>query len=173
MFDVRAQRARCPLVSGSIVVTMMNASPSSPNPPMSESNSAYLLFFRDASPDAYANLSPQQRQELMQRWNAWYDGLAAKGKVQHGQPLEPTGRVVSGPRGERVVDGPFAESKEAVGGYFLLIVNDIDEATEIARGCPSLEYGMTVEVRPIADACGALGVHGRPPAAASASVEAV
>ena len=129
------------------------------------SSSAYLLFFRDASPDVYAGMSAEQRQHLMQRWNAWYDGLAAKGKVQHGQPLEPSGRVVSGPRGDRVVDGPFAESKEAIGGYFLLTVDSLDEATEIARGCPSLAHGMTVEVRPIAGACGALGVHGRPPAA--------
>lgn len=138
---------------------------------MSESpTSSYLLFFRDASPDVYAKMSAEQRQHLMQQWNAWYDGLAAKGKVQHGQPLEPTGRVVAGARGERVVDGPFAESKEAIGGYFLLTVSGIEEATEIARGCPSLPFGMTVEVRPIADACSALGVHGRPPSAVASGV---
>jgi hypothetical protein len=98
----------------------------------------------------------------MQQWNAWYDGLAAEGKVQHGQPLEPQGRVITE---GRVVDGPFAEAKEAVGGYFMLMVADLDEATRIAQRCPSLRYGMVVEVRPVADACGGLGVHGRPPAA--------
>lgn len=121
--------------------------------------SPYLLIFRDASPDVYAQLSPEERQQLLQQWNAWYDGLAASGKVQHGQPLETTGRVV---RERRVTDGPFAESKEAVGGYFLLTVADIDEATAIAQQCPSLRLGMSVEVRPVAGACPGLGVQGRP-----------
>jgi hypothetical protein len=61
-----------------------------------------------------------------------------------------------------VVDGPFAEAKEAIGGYFFLRVADIEEATEIAQRCPSLAHGMTVEVRPVAEACHALGVKGRP-----------
>jgi hypothetical protein len=129
-----------------------------------ETKSPYLLIFRDASSDMYKAISPEQRQQLMQQWNAWYDGLAAQGKVQHGHPLEPTGRVVSGSRGERITDGPFAESTEGIGGYFFLTVRDLEEATEIARGCPSLSYGMSVEVRPISDACAALGVKGRPAA---------
>jgi hypothetical protein len=133
---------------------------------METKTSPYLLIFRDASADTYKAMSATQRQQLMQQWNEWYDGLAAQGKVQHGHPLEPQGRVVSGTRGDRVVDGPFAEATEAIGGYFLLTVADLDEATAIARRCPSLEYGMIVEVRPIADACHALGVRGRPAAVA-------
>jgi hypothetical protein len=129
---------------------------------MQKKTSPYLLIFRDVSPDVYKTISAEERQQLMQQWNAWYDGLAAQGKVQHGHPLEPEGRIVSGPRGERVVDGPFAESKEAIGGYFLLTVANLDEATEIAQRCPSLRLGMTVEVRAIAEACEALGVPGRP-----------
>ncbi len=74
-----------------------------------------------------------------------------------------TGRLVSGPQGQRVTDGPFAEAKEVVGGYFLLTVADIDEATEIAKGCPGLPLGLVVEVRPVADASPVLeGVKGRP-----------
>jgi hypothetical protein len=128
-------------------------------------SSAYLLIFRDKTPDVYRQLSPDQRQELLDQWNAWYDGLAVQGKVQHGHPLQSTGRVVSGARGERVVDGPYLESKEAVGGYFMLTVDSLDEATEIAQRCPSLAYGITVEVRPVADACEGLGVRGRSAAA--------
>ncbi len=127
-----------------------------------ETKSPFLLIFRDTSNDVYKAMSPDQRQQLMQQWNAWYDGLAAEGKVEHGHPLEPQGRVVSGAKGERVTDGPFAEATEGIGGYFLLTVRDLDEATAIARRCPSLPYGMHVEVRPIADACATLGVHGRP-----------
>jgi Uncharacterized protein conserved in bacteria len=120
----------------------------------------YLLIFRETSPDAYKSLSPEQRQQLLDRWNAWYDGLAAAGKVQHGHPLEPEGRIVSA-RGERVVDGPFAEAKEAIGGYFFLTVSSIEEATEIAKQCPSLSLGLVVEVRPVAEFCATLGVRGR------------
>ena len=112
-----------------------------------------MLLFHDSSPDRYKNLSPEQTQQFLTKWNAWYDGLVAQGKLDHGRPLEPEGRVVSGSRGERVVDGPFAESKEAIAGYFLLTVRDLDEATEIAKQCPGLEHGMAVEVRPVADCC--------------------
>jgi hypothetical protein len=52
-----------------------------------------------------------------------------------------------------VSDGPFAESKEAVGGYFLLQVNTFDEAVAIAQECPGLPYGVKVEVRPVAEVC--------------------
>jgi hypothetical protein len=133
---------------------------------METKTSPYLLIFRDASPDKYKAMSPDQRQQLMQQWNEWYDGLASQGKVQHGHPLESQGRVVSGTRGDRVVDGPFAEATEAIGGYFMLTVADLDEATAIAQRCPSLRYGMIVEVRPIAEACHELGVRGRPARAA-------
>lgn len=120
----------------------------------------FLLIFRDASPSAYKTLSAEERQKLMSQWNAWYDRLEAAGKVQHGHPLEPEGRVVA-MRGDRVVDGPFAESKEAIGGYFFLTVADLDEATAIAKECPSLPYGLTVEVRPLAQCCAVLQVKGR------------
>jgi hypothetical protein len=125
----------------------------------------FLLLFRNAGPDPHAHLTAEQQQELAQRWNDWYDGLARAGKVQHGQPLELTGRVVSGERGQVVTDGPYAEAKEAVGGYFFLTVANLDEATEIARQCPGLPLGLTVEVRPVATVSPVLSaVRGRPPA---------
>lgn len=100
----------------------------------------------------------------MRQWNDWYDGLEAAGKVQHGRPLALNGRVVSGARGEKVTDGPYAEATEVIGGYFFLNVADLDEATEIAKHCPGLPLGMSVEVRPVADVSPVLeGVHGRPP----------
>jgi hypothetical protein len=129
---------------------------------MTTDTSAFLLIFRDTTPEVYGSMSADQRHRLMEQWNAWYDGLAAQGKVQHGHPLENSGRVVSGTRGERVIDGPYPEAKEAIGGYFLLTVQNFDEATEIAQRCPSLPHGMLVEVRPVADACETLGVRGRP-----------
>ena len=67
--------------------------------------------------------------------------------------MEHEGKIVSGKKGRTVSDGPFAESKEAVGGYFYLQVANMDEAIEIARQCPGLDHGIRVEVRPVADMC--------------------
>lgn len=124
-----------------------------------------MLLFRNAGPDTHAHLTPAQKVAMTQKWNDWFDGLASRGKVQHARPLGLTGRVVSGPAGERVTDGPYAEGKEIIGGYFFLTVADIDEATEIAKHCPGLSIGLTVEVRPVADCSPVLtDVRGRPPA---------
>jgi hypothetical protein len=131
--------------------------------------SHFLLLFRNAGPDVHEHLSSEQRAQLTKQWNDWYDGLATAGKVEHGRPLGLGGRVVSGARGERVTDGPYAEAKEVVGGYFFLRVANLDEATEIAKGCPGLPLGLTVEVRPVVDASPVLeNVRGRPPTMASA-----
>lgn len=124
----------------------------------------FLLLFRNAGPDTHAHLTAEQRVALTQQWNDWYDSLAKQGKVQHGRPLGLGGRVVAGVQGERVTDGPYAEGKEVVGGYFFLTVADLDEATAIAQCCPGLALGLTVEVRPVADVSPVLEkVHGRAP----------
>jgi hypothetical protein len=130
----------------------------------------YLLFFRNSGPETYQALSADQRQQLMTRWNAWYEELAAQGKAVEGQPLELETRLVSGAGGSRVTDGPFAEAKEAIGGYVKLMVSGLDEATEIAQRHPALAYGLVVEIRSMMAAC-ELGVTARPgPARAAAGV---
>src|SRR5438552_5079892 len=113
--------------------------------------SHYLLLFRGNVWDR--GLSPAQLQKVVDDWMAWFERLKAEGKCDGGQPLEEEGRVVSGKQGRTVADGPFAESKEAIGGYFYLTVADENEAIEIAQQCPGLEYGAVVEVRPVADIC--------------------
>ena len=116
-------------------------------------STAYMLLFRDTTPEVYKAMSAPQLEACLQDWNAWYDDLAARGKVDHGHPLEEGRRLVSGVRGEKVVDGPFLEAKEAIGGYFLLTVDSLDEATGIAQNCPNLKNGMVVEVRTVVRAC--------------------
>ena len=120
---------------------------------MATTDDSYLLLVRDTTPEVYEAMSPDERRKALDRWNAWVDGMAAKGKLRDGQPLQSGGRLVSGARGERVTDGPFAEAKELVGGYFLLADTTLEEATAIARQCPLLPHGMTVEIRPVAAAC--------------------
>jgi hypothetical protein len=127
--------------------------------------SHFLLFFRNSGPETHAHLSSDERGQLMTRWNAWYDELAAEGKASEGQPLELDTRIVSGTGGARVVDGPFAEAKEAIGGYVKLTVSGLEEATEIARRHPGLPYGLIIEVREMKSHCH-LGVSIRGPAAA-------
>ncbi len=113
----------------------------------------FLLLFRNSGPETHAHLSPAERQQLVTHWNAWYDGLAAAGKATEGQPLDLETRLVSGAGGSRVVDGPFAEGKEAVGGYVKLHVASLDEATAIAQSHPGLAYGLIIEVRSMTVAC--------------------
>lgn len=123
----------------------------------------YLLLFRNAGPEVHAHLTPEEKEQLTQRWNAWFEELTRSGKASHGAPLALEGRVVSGKAAERVTDGPYAEAKEVVGGYVMLTVADLDEATEIARQVPGLVVGLTVEVRAVLTSSPALnGVNGHP-----------
>ena len=89
----------------------------------------------------------------MDKVMGWFEGLNARGKVKAAQPLSAQGRILSGGNGNLVVDGPFAESKEAVGGYLVLQADNMNEAVEIARSTPMLKYGITVEVRPLLAEC--------------------
>lgn len=116
---------------------------------MANSTSPFLLLFRNAGEDVHAHLDADQRAALTKKWNDWFESLAAKGQVEHANPLGLGGRVVSGATGERVTDGPYAEGKEIIGGYFYILASDLDEATAIARQCPGLPLGLTVEVRPV------------------------
>jgi hypothetical protein len=113
--------------------------------------SEYLLLFRGTHWDA--GLSPEEIQKVMGRWTEWFERIAQKGKMQGANPLRDEGKIVSGKNGRLVADGPFAESKEAIGGYFLVQADDLNEALEMAKACPALEYGVTVEVRPVAERC--------------------
>ena len=114
--------------------------------------SEYLFLFRGV--DWHSRLSPEEIQTTMTAWMAWFNRLVEQGKCGGGQSLGPEGKVVAGKAG-KVSDGPFAESKETVAGYFLLLVEGIDEALAVARECPALAYGMTVEVRPLLARCAA------------------
>lgn len=117
---------------------------------MEPNATSYILFFRNSGPENYQHLSADQRQQLMMRWNSWYDGLSRAGKAVEGQPLELETRVVTG---ERVTDGPFAEAKEAIGGYVKLMVGSLEEATAIAQEHPALEHGLIIEVRQMTESC--------------------
>jgi hypothetical protein len=114
-------------------------------------HNGYMLIFRGT--DWYKGLSSEEMQQIGDKWMAWFKGLMASGKAVAGNPLERDGKIVSGKNGRVVSDGPFAESKETIGGYFLLKVSTLDDAVAIAKECPGLPYGIRVEVRAVAGEC--------------------
>jgi hypothetical protein len=92
--------------------------------------------------------TPEQSEAIMQKWLAWMKDLTASGNLKDpGQPLDGEGRVVQ--ENGTVTDGPFAEAKDLVGGFTLIEAESIGRAAELARNCPILAVGGTVEVRPI------------------------
>ena len=108
----------------------------------------YLLIFR-APIDDSPSPSPEELEALFAEWFAWSEKVGAEGKYHGGNPLEESGKVMRGETGDTITDGPFVESKEVLCGYFLISAVDVDDALRIARGCPGLRKGMSVEVRPI------------------------
>jgi hypothetical protein len=108
----------------------------------------YLFLFRGGNHESL-QASPEAWQAHMQKWMLWMGGLKEQGKLIGAQPLTPEGKVVTG-SSKLVSDGPFMEGKEMVGGYLACKAGSFDEAVEISKGCPILEFdnGM-VEVREI------------------------
>jgi hypothetical protein len=106
----------------------------------------FLFLYRPPEGPA---LSPAQMAEVMPKWMAWMKGLDEKGHLKAaGNPLQRTGKIVKGQQ-KLVTDGPFAESKDLINGYTLIQAKDLTQAAELAKGCPMLEGGGSVEVRPI------------------------
>jgi hypothetical protein len=93
--------------------------------------------------------SPEQRQQHIAKWAAWFKDLGAGGHLKEiGHPLDPAGMVVRG-REKIVTDGPFVEAKDMIGGFSVVEAKDLAHALELSKGCPILEVGGCVEVRPI------------------------
>jgi hypothetical protein len=100
---------------------------------------------------AYAALSPEEAQTSFAGYVAFQEEAASRGALLGGERLRPTdtATTVEVRNGEVLTsDGPFAETKEQVGGYYLLDCKDLDEAIELAAKLPAAQHGK-VEVRPI------------------------
>jgi hypothetical protein len=106
-----------------------------------------MLILKGDTSD-WANLTPEQAQGLMQRYYDWSQEIADKGISLSGAPLMETGRVLTARDGV-VVDGPYTETKESIGGYYIIKADDYEQAVEIAKGCPALIYNGIVEVREV------------------------
>ncbi|HTB06485.1 MAG TPA: YciI family protein [Bacteroidia bacterium] len=105
----------------------------------------FIYLFRGG---AHSSMSPEVMQAHMQKWMHWMKSLGEKGILAGGEPLQPTGKQVSGSK-KTVTDGPFVEAKEMVGGYLIVNAKDINDAVEISKGCPIFEVEGKLEVRPV------------------------
>jgi hypothetical protein len=108
--------------------------------------SNFMFLFRGGQ--TQPTTSPEAMQAQMQKWMNWIQKLRDDGKYIAGDPLQAGGKVLRSPN-KVITDGPFAEGKEVVGGYFLITAESLDQAAEMAKGCPIFETGGSVEVRPI------------------------
>lgn len=108
-----------------------------------------LMLYED--PKEFADLSPDQMQAVIEEYTAWRRRLEERGRYVASQKLaDEGGRRVSLVEGEvRVVDGPYAEAKEVIGGFFLIEAADYDEAIAVSRDCPHLEYGERIDIRQV------------------------
>jgi hypothetical protein len=112
--------------------------------------SEYVLLYRSTAEAHHAAMgTPESMEKSLVKWRAWMADISAKGCLKSvGLPLERGGNVVVG-RQKIVTDGPFTETKEVVGGFSLIEARDLSHAVQLASGCPILERGGSVEVRPV------------------------
>ncbi|EGI77665.1 YciI family protein [Hylemonella gracilis] len=93
--------------------------------------------------------TPKDVQQAIDRFYAWYEGHLVSGRMLEGSRLHMDGKLVTA-RG--VTDGPFAEAKELVGGYWFIVADSLDEAAALAAENPCLDFGLSLEVRPLEQA---------------------
>jgi hypothetical protein len=110
----------------------------------------YMLFLhqdlerpRPATPDDFM--------PMIKEYAAWADKMRTEGHMKGGEKLaDDAGKVIRHKGGRvTVTDGPYAESKELVGGYFVLSAKDYDEVCQLAESCPHLKFGGRIEIRQI------------------------
>lgn len=107
----------------------------------------FVLLFRQPSYD-YRNASPGEMQALAKKWQDWVEGIEKQGKLSsRGPRLANEGKVLKS--GGIITDGPFVEIREILGSLIIVKAENLDEATTLAHGCPAIDQGGSVEIRPV------------------------
>lgn len=104
----------------------------------------FLMLIRENA--EYGALTAEEMQTDIEKHIAWVESLVDKGNFESGNPLEANGATI---KGGIVTDGPFVETKECVSGYYFLLATSLEEAVNIAKTCPAVEAGATIEVREV------------------------
>ena len=110
----------------------------------------YMLLLHD-DPSSFGTLSPADIQTVIEKYMAWGKRLRAAGIITESNKLtDAPGRVMRGQGSSaRITDGPYSETKEVLGGYYIVEAGSYDQAIERSRDCPHLEYGGTIEIREV------------------------
>ena len=115
---------------------------------------AILIYDAESANPSSEPPPPDVQQAVMTEYNAYTESLRASGAFQAGDALQPAPTATTLRQSEAglvTTDGPFAETKEALGGFYVSEARDLDEALAIAGRCPGLKYGSSIEVRPVLD----------------------
>jgi hypothetical protein len=108
----------------------------------------FILLFRQPNYSEYSKASPTEMQAITKKWKDWIRGITAQGKFAgKGTRLALEGKVLKA--GGVITDGPFVEIREMLGSFIVVMADDMDEAITLAHGCPALDAGGSVEVRPV------------------------
>jgi hypothetical protein len=104
---------------------------------------AKFMLIIHQTPGSWRQLSPEELQRKVEKYQAWVAKFKASGRYVSGEKLgDEGGKILSLQHGlPTLVDGPYIESKEVVGGYFLFRAADYNEAVELIRDCPFLQDG--------------------------------
>jgi hypothetical protein len=109
----------------------------------------FMYLIRSEGAD-FSKYSATDFQELLKKYHAWTQKMKTEGRFLAGEKLtNDLGKSLRTKQGEIVVDGPYADSKDAIGGYYIIEAKNLSEALEFGKGCPALSYGGSVEVREI------------------------
>ena len=107
----------------------------------------FMLLFRQPSYD-YSKTSPEEMQAIAKKWKDWSGAIAAQGKLaSNGSRLSMEGKVLKA--GGVITDGPFVEIREMLGSFIIVKADSLEDATTLAHGCPALDAGGSVEIRPV------------------------
>ncbi|HEV8284893.1 MAG TPA: YciI family protein [Chitinophagaceae bacterium] len=107
----------------------------------------FVLLFRQPNYD-YRNTDPEKMKELGKKWQNWVSGIVSQNKLSsNGIRLSLEGKVLK--PGGVITDGPFVEIKEKLGSFIVIKAESMEEATTLAHGCPAIDEGGSVEIRPV------------------------
>lgn len=105
-----------------------------------------FLLVMNGKHDAWDSIGAEEKQRIMEKYYSFVNRLKREDRFKGGNALKHGGIGLRADHGLIITDGPFAESKEALNGYFLFEAKDLDEAVSIARDCPALTHGENVQV---------------------------
>jgi hypothetical protein len=108
----------------------------------------FMYLFRQQNA-GWKTASPEEMQRTMKAWMGWIENLKKENHlVSTGERLDGGGKVVRG-KTKAVTDGPYAETKDTIGGYMVVEAKDMAQAVELSHGSPIFESEGSVEIRPI------------------------